>query len=241
MIDLHSHVLPGIDDGARSIGESIELLELANADGVETMVLTPHIYPGRWDLEAEELEPMFDDFVQACEEYFPTMRFLLGAEVHLLPVTLKLVEQGRVPFIGALQGHPVLLLELHDGRIPPFTLSAIHHLRRRGILPMIAHPERNREVMTNPEAMEPFVRAGCLLQLTAGSVTGHFGQRAQNAAMTLLDRQWAHVVASDTHHPVRRPPRMQAAWDTIASTFSDADAHRVMIDIPGAIVHARLS
>jgi len=237
MIDIHCHVLPEVDDGARDLQEAIALVRLAQRDGIRELVLTPHIYAGRFDNSLEDLEPRFAAFARLIRSKDIDVTLHLGAEVHLLPESLALIEAGGVPFVGSWAGERALLLELHDARIPPFAANAIRHLRRRGLRPIIAHPERNRAVMADADCLAPLIAAGCLLQLTAGSLVGAFGARAQQSSFELLDRRWVQFVASDAHNQLYRPPMMKRARAALVARHGEELAETLTASNPHRLVH----
>ncbi len=238
MIDIHSHLLPAVDDGSRDIQESIALLRIAVRDGIREMVLTPHIFAGRWDNNLSMLRPRFEAFYRLIQTKGIDIRLHLGAEVHLLVESLDLVDRGEVPMMGTWNGSPALLIELHDARIPPFTVNAIRHLKGRGLQVIIAHPERNKAVMADPACLEPLLAEGCLMQLTAGSLTGSFGGRAAGAATELLRREWVHFIATDAHNLRARPPRMREAREFVARHFGETVAERLTVENPAALIAA---
>lgn len=239
MIDLHCHYLPAVDDGAKDLHESLELLRAARRDGARQVVLTPHIFAGRWDHSLASLGPRFEAFAKLVADRRMGLELHLGAEVHLLPESLDLIDRGQAPFIGGWEGSKVVLLEMHDGRIPPFAIEAIRHLASRDVVAMIAHPERNRAVIANPSLMEQFVNEGCLLQLTAGSLVGGFGQPALEAAIALLDRGWATVVASDAHNLRHRPPMLRAARQELKRRYGRDVALALLEHRPAEILAGR--
>lgn len=239
MIDIHSHLLPAVDDGSRGIQESIALLRLAVRDGIREMVLTPHIFAGRWDNYLSMLKPRFEAFERLIRSKEIDIRLHLGAEVHLLIESLDLIDRGEVPMMGIWNGSPALLIELHDARIPPFTINAIRHLSGRGLQAIIAHPERNKAVMADPDCLEPLLAEGCLMQITAGSLIGNFGARAAGAAAELLRREWIHFIATDAHNLRSRPPMMREAKKFVARHFGDDVAERLTVANPGALLAAK--
>ena len=239
LIDVHCHYLPGVDDGARTIQDAIALLRAACEDGAGAAVLTPHVHAGRWDNALSTLQPRFAAIRRLIAGKGIGIRLYLGAEVHLLPASLALIEAGDVPYLGGWDGMKVLLLELPDGHIPAEAIGSVRRLLRRDVLPMIAHPERNKAVMRNVDAIEPFVLEGCLLQLTAASVIGEFGDRAARASRELLERGWATLVASDAHHLMRRPPRLGAARRWLREHYGEAVAAEMTAVAPGRIVAGR--
>lgn len=227
MIDVHCHYLPAVDDGARDLQTALKLIRLAYADGVRKIILTPHIYTGRWNNSLSFLLPRFTAFKNLVHSKQIDVELFLGAEVHLLPESFRLLSEGEIPFLGGWDGMKVMLLELPDGRIPPNAISAVRYLIREGVLPMLAHPERNRMVMDRIDVLEPFIAEGCLMQLTAASVIGEFGERAREAAKGILERGWASVVASDAHNLRYRKSRMTAARQHLAEHYGEETADRL--------------
>lgn len=239
LIDIHCHYLPGVDDGPAEIQDSIALMRLAVRDGARRIVLTPHVFPWRWPNTLATLQPRFNAFSRLIASKGIDVELFLGGEVHLVPELLDMVERREVPFIGGWEGEKALLLEMHDGQVPPFALGAVRVLRQMGIRPVIAHPERNREIMANPDRLEPFILAGCLVQVTAGSLIGRFGPKAGKAALALLDRGWVHFVATDAHNLRHRPPQLSAARAMLEDRHGLETAERLTSLAPGAVVAGR--
>jgi protein-tyrosine phosphatase len=236
VIDLHCHFLPGVDDGAPNLETALDLARAAVQNGIRTSVLTPHLYPGRWENHRSVSEPTFALFKQALQDSNIALDIRLGAEVHLLPESLALIDASEIPFLGKWAGNSVMLLEFPDGQIPVGAMMAVKYCLKRGIVPMIAHPERNKDVMRNVKKILPFVQEGCLLQLTAASVVGRFGASAHETAMRLLDEGVVTVVATDSHNMAYRPPILAEAKLALANRFG-ADVAVRMVDLnPSAIV-----
>lgn len=227
MIDLHSHLLPGIDDGPAHLDDALAMAQMAVADGIHTSVLTPHIHPGRYDNERADIEAAVQRFGAALQAAGIALRVLPGAEVRISPESLALVLQGRVPPIGSHHGHPVVLVELPHSGIPVGSLQFVQKLLSQHIRPVLAHPERNKAIMEDPERVAPLVRAGCWLQITAGAVTGHFGPQAQAAAHHFIAQGDARWVASDAHNTTSRPPQLSAAHQLITAQWGEATALRL--------------
>jgi len=239
MIDLHCHILPFVDDGAQDIAESLALATAAVADGITHAVLTPHLHPGRWENGLASLLPRFNAFRAMLASSALPLTLSLGAEVRLLPESLTMLAQDDVPMLGAWEGERVMLLEFPHEQVPVGALNAIKWLRARGVRPLLAHPERNRDLMREPGRIDAFVEAGCLLQVTAGSVVGAFGAPAQALAKLLLDAGRVTVVASDAHNIAHRPPLMAQARAALAAGWGDELALRLTRDNPQTIVGGR--
>ncbi len=215
MIDLHTHFLHGIDDGAQTLAESLDLARAAVADGITAAAMTPHIHPGRYNNQKAQINLHVSAFRAALQQHHIPLQVFSGAEVRLGLESLEHILAGEVPFLGRVNGCDILLLELPHQHIPVGSQQFVQKLLGLNIRPLIAHPERNKSVMANPSCIHPFVEAGCWLQLTAGSITGNFGATSQKTALGLLDEDWVHVVASDAHNLSARPPHLRAARQAV--------------------------
>lgn len=215
MIDIHNHIIPGIDDGADSLEQALALLELAQADGIQKLVCTPHMHPGRFDNNVKTIRPGFSELKKKAEQAGLTIQLAMAAEVRFSDEMMFQLRKDEIPMIGQWEGYRCLLLEMPHQGIPMGMEPMLDWLQKRDVRVVIAHPERNKELMAYPERVLPFVERGALLQLTAGSVAGLFGEKAEATARWFLDRELVHFVASDAHHPVRRPPAMALAAETL--------------------------
>lgn len=236
MIDLHCHYLPFVDDGPDTLRQSVELVALSLNRGITHAVLTPHVFPGQWDNTLESLRPGFDSFRRMLATSNLPLEVSLGAEVRLLPECLAMAERNELPTLGHWNGERVLLLELPDGQVPAGTEQAVAFLRERGYVPMIAHPERNRGVMGDCRKVQPLVEAGCLLQLTAGSVIGAFGPAAQRTALQLLDAGVVTVIATDAHNLAHRPPLLAEARGAVLARYGAEAAEALTLTTPARII-----
>lgn len=239
MIELHCHILPGVDDGARTMSDALDLVRASIDNGITGAVVTPHIYPGVWDNGQTNLRLALRALQNSIAANRLDFQIVLGAELRVHPDTLARVAARRLPLIGRFEGDDVALLEFPDGSIPPAALQACQGLLAAGIRPLIAHPERNKEVIRDPVRILPFVEAGCLLQVTAASLIGQFGDAALACAHDLIARGIVTVVASDTHNLRSRPPRLREAREALARLYGHGLAHRLTEDVPRQIVEAR--
>ncbi|MGB7739048.1 MAG: CpsB/CapC family capsule biosynthesis tyrosine phosphatase, partial [Steroidobacteraceae bacterium] len=187
MIDLHCHFLPGIDDGAATLADGLALAQAAAADGITYSVMTPHIHPGRYENTRSTIEQAFKDFRFALRKARIPLHIGMAAEVRLSPDIVALLSQNEVPFLGELDGDRIILLEFPHTHVPPGADKLVERLLKQRIRPLIAHPERNQDVIRNLSKIDPFVEMGCFLQITAGALVGHFGQAPQRRALQLLE------------------------------------------------------
>lgn len=228
MLDLHVHVLPGIDDGPRTLEDALALARALAEDGIEHIVATPHIYPGVFDNTASRIGEVFDGFQAAVSEAGIDLTMTWAAEVRICPEILEWIELRRLPMLnGSLVGPSTALIELPDGQIPVGTDKLMGLMMDRGITPLVAHPERNKAVMEQHTRLDALRRMGCKFQLTAGSLLGDFGTRAQTTAQKLLEAGWVDVIATDSHNRSSRRPRMKAAREWLTQQYDEALALRL--------------
>lgn len=238
MIDLHCHVLPGLDDGAATPDETLALLRLAIADGISQMVATPHINPGYFDNKPVTISAALHDVRQLIQQHQLPIRLAAAAEVRLTDQLMPALELGLLPFLGSWQGQKVLLLELPHSHVPAGTDKLLNWLARHDVIAMIAHPERNRDIQANFQCLTPLIRAGCLFQLTASSLIGDLGTRHQQCAEYMVAKRLFDVVASDCHNLDRRPPKLSAAVKRLIELTDAEYAQRLSLDHPAQIVAA---
>lgn len=237
MIDIHTHILPGIDDGARSLAESAEMGRLAAADGCSAMVATPHQRRGAWEnTEPARLEELR---VQVQEAVGPDLRILSGGEIHvwsdLLSAIDRLPETGVMP----LAGSRCLLLEFRGTETPAEGANLVHELCVAGWRPIVAHPEFIPWIAEDLAVAERLVSLGALTQVTAMSVTGDFGARPMTSTHRMLEEGLVHFVASDCHGPRRRPPGLRRARQLIAGRWGEDLARQLVVDNPEAALAGR--
>jgi protein-tyrosine phosphatase len=236
MLDLHAHVLPGIDDGPRTLDDAVALAQAMADDGIEHVVLTPHIYPGVFDNTPARIAEAFELLQVAVAERDIPLTMSWAAEVRICPEIIDWLELRRLPLLnGSLVGPGTVLIEMPDGQIPVGTDRLMGMLLEQGITPLIAHPERNKAVMEQLSRLEALRKLGCKFQLTAGSLLGEFGSRAQTTAQGLLDAGWADVVATDAHNRSSRRPRLSAARDWLSEHYGSELATLLTLTNPTAI------
>jgi protein-tyrosine phosphatase len=230
MIDLHSHILPAIDDGPASLAGSVEMARAAVADGIEAIAATPHV---RWDYQttADAMLEAVEVVREAVAAAEIPLRVLPGGEIDL--EWLEGMDADEVPRF-ALGGNPgYVLLEFPYVGWPIDLPEVVFRLVARRIVPVLAHPERNAEVQAAPERLAPALSTGALLQVTAASVDGRIGRRSERCALDLIERGWAHMIASDAHEPSIRSIGMSTAAERVGD---EALARWLTDEVPRAIV-----
>jgi protein-tyrosine phosphatase len=230
LIDLHSHILPGVDDGARTLEESVEIARAAVADGIEAIAATPHVrddYP----TEAGTMEQRVEELRAALVEAGVPLQVYTGGEIAFDRVADLDPEDRRRFGLGGNPGY--LLVEFPYYGWPLSLADDLFHLQVAGCTPVLAHPERNAEVQAAPERLEPIVEAGTLVQVTAASLDGRLGRTAREAGLQLIELRCAHLIASDAHHPGIRAVGMAAAAQVVGD---EALARWLTDDVPRAVV-----
>lgn len=235
MIDLHCHLLPGIDDGPKELGDAIELARASVVNGITHAVVTPHITPGRYDNDLLSISTVYQAFKQTLIESEIDLKIGMAAEVRLGPEIFTLFEEERLPFLGEFEGRKVLLMEFPHDHIPPGSDKMIKWLFDHNIIPMIAHPERNKDVLWKLSKLQPFVEAGCLLQLTASSLVGNFSPHAEQCARTILEKGWVTILASDAHNLHKRLPEIEPGRAVVEEMLGKEASWKMVKDIPWEI------
>jgi protein-tyrosine phosphatase len=232
LIDLHSHILPGIDDGAKTLEDSIELAKHSVANGVTHMMCTPHIHQGIFDNNVETIELSFTQLIAAVRQNNIALKLAYSCEIRITPDILTWVAHKSLPFIGEWKGKQALLLELPHSHIPPGVENLVRWLLKNNIQPIIPHPERNRDIIADYNRINMLKRIGCIFQVTAGAFIGRFNEQVQTIAERLLSENLIAYVASDMHNLHRRPNDMLACKQALTQIAGSAKAQALVYDIP---------
>jgi len=239
LIDLHVHILPGIDDGPRTLEDSLEMARLAVADGITTMVATPHLFRRRsvdfHDLiRPDDLRQAVDRFNEQLAQEAIELTVLPGCEVPLFPEIIKFFDEGRILTIN--DGQRYICLEMPESVIPPATEDIIFQLNSRGITPIITHPERNLIFYEAPQKLKRLISLGCLSQITARSLTRGFGWGVSRFAKKLVRQGLVHVMATDAHSVKNRPPVMGKALEKLGKLVGKSQAWNMVATVPERII-----
>ena len=233
MIDLHCHLLPGLDDGSPDFATSLAMAKLAVADGITDIACTPHITPGVYDNSSATIRPLIETLVAMLDSEGIGLKLWMGADVHVAPDLVAKLGSGFVP---TLAGSRYFLLEPPHQVVPQRLDELVRSLIQAGFVPLITHPERLGWIESHYEMIERMLKYGALVQLTAGSLTGGFGRRAQYWSERLLDKGLVDIVASDAHNITGRQPTLSAAVEVIAGRLGDAAAMELVLHRPAAIL-----
>ncbi|SDS95004.1 protein-tyrosine phosphatase [Halopseudomonas xinjiangensis] len=240
MIDLHSHLLPGIDDGPEDLSTALDMARLAVASGTTHLICTPHIHPGRYSNDAASIKLAWQAFDKALKSAGIPLRTGFAAEVRFGSELFTSIGDGTVPFMGDWNGRKAVLLEFSHADVPFGAERMTEWMLAQGVVPIIAHPERNKGIMRHPARLKAFLQQGCLLQVTAGSVAGKFGERARKLAHSLLREGVVNILASDGHNLGKRPPDMRHGLRVASEIVGERQAKHLVLDTPWKIVHGQL-
>lgn len=202
MIDIHTHILPGLDDGPGTIEESLEMAEACVSAGFTAVVATPHVIPGVFENGSQEILESVRALRKSLEAEKIPLEVYPGAEYHITPDLPQDLAEGKLVTLGNTGKY--LLVELPVQELPPYTEQVLFQILLNGVTPVLAHPERNEYLATHPQALAELVRKGVLVQVTAGCLTGLFGSLPKKAAYRYLKEEMVHFVATDAHGPGRR-------------------------------------
>lgn len=231
MIDLHSHILPGIDDGAPTLAVALEMARIASADGIRVMACTPHIYPGMYDNNAEGIRAATAQLQAVLQQNDIALELVYAADAHLVPNMVSKLEEGLIPTFN--DGRYFLLEPPHHVAPPQFEVHVLQ-LLAAGYVPIITHPERLTWVKSYYEVFCRLVQRGAWIQITAGSISGSFGAHARYWSQRMLQDGLVHVIASDAHGVSQRAPKMQAAVALAAEQVGEVEAQHMVTTRPAA-------
>ena len=234
MIDLHCHILPGIDDGPSSIDESIEMCRIAASDGISVLVATPHFTPGLYEPSSEQVFMAVDELAGRIKEEGLELKLLAGADVRISPELRGHLDTFPHLWLNGTSTH--FLIELPHDEAPHNWESFLLPFQRSGLVPVLTHPERNPTFMTGLSSIRTFVANGGLVQLTAMSITGDFGPTVQDLAFEILEEGLAHVIATDAHSQTSRPPVLSAAVKLASHAVGEEAALSMVDAVPSRII-----
>jgi protein-tyrosine phosphatase len=256
MIDLHAHILPGVDDGPLTLTESVEMCRRGHQDGIQTIVATPHILEGVYANDRPTILTKVQELNEAVKRFGlqsskfgvknhnstirnPQSEFkvLPGADVHFSSDMVRLCKNEGIVTVNDKGCY--VMVEFDFQGIPYRAEDVLFQLMAEGITPIITHPERNLEIGKRPQRYAEMIRMGCLGQVTAMSLTGGFGPGVRQIAENLLKNRLIHIIASDTHSITRRPPILSMAVRIAEKIVGKEEARRMVTDYPQAVIEGR--
>ncbi len=233
MVDLHCHILPGIDDGPATMEESLTMARSAIADGITHVVATPHS-SNEYFFDFAQVRHLRDELQAKIGD---RLNIATGCDFHLNPENLISLRKEARQY--CIHQRDYLLVEFSQFSIPPAMDQALHEIQLASMRPVITHPERNAILRAHPERLKKWVRQGCFVQVTGGALTGGFGPGAQQDALRWIGNGLIHFVASDAHNTQSRPLRLQPAYNVVVDRFGQEKAHALFQDNPLAALEGR--
>ncbi len=233
MIDLHCHILPGIDDGAPDLETSLAMARIAVADGITVTACTPHMMPGYYDNTSAGIRAAVDSLRIELEKATIPLRLVTGADVHLITGLAGALRRDERLTLADTR---YFLFEPPHNTAPPRMAEAVFDCMAAGFHPIITHPERLRWIEEHYDLMGQMVDAGAWMQLTAGSVTGRFGKRTQYWAERMLDEGLVHILATDAHNLRSRAPVLSEAAEAVAGRLGQEAANDMVLTRPLAVL-----
>jgi protein-tyrosine phosphatase len=228
MVDLHCHILFGLDDGAKTIEDSLAMAEDGIADGITHVVATPHA-SSAYTFDFARVRAARDALAKKLNG---RLTLATGCDFHLNPENLQSIRGNPAPY--CINQKDYLLVEFNEYSIPPSMNQTLHDLQLAGLHPIITHPERNGILRSQPERLLQWVRLGCYVQITAGSLAGVFGPGAQEDAWSWIGQGMVHFISSDAHNTSRRPLKLQFAFDAVAERFGSEKSLALLLENPMA-------
>lgn len=233
MYDLHCHLLPGIDDGATDLAMSLTMARMAVADGITVTACTPHIYPGLYENTGPGIREAIARLQAELDREGIALKLVVGADVHLDHGLVAGIRGGRIP---TLADSRYLLFEPPHHVAPPRLEETLFELMAAGITPVITHPERLTWVEQHYDSFVRMAHRGAWIQVTAGALTGRYGRRARHWGERFVGEGHCHILATDAHHPERRPPLLAEAREAAAVLVGAEEALHMVHTRPAGIL-----
>jgi protein-tyrosine phosphatase len=233
MVDLHCHILSGMDDGAKTAADSLAMAEMAIADGITHVVATPHSN-NEYQFDYAAVERAAAELQNAVSD---RLEIATGCDFHLSPENLAKLKRNAAPF--CIHQKDYLLVEFNEFSIPLTIDQALYEIQLAGLRVIITHPERNGIMRSQPERLEKWIRKGSYGQVTGGSLLGAFGAAARQTSLEWIARGMIHFVASDAHNVSGRPHKLRAAYDLVQAEFGEEKAEALFRENPLAAFEGR--
>ena len=236
MVDIHHHLLWGLDDGPKDFETSLGMAKESAADGVTHIVCTPHAN-STWAYQPEVNEEKIAELQAALDRESVPLKIGIGCDFHI--TYDNILDAKANPARYSINGLGYLMVELPDYGVPRGLTETFYELQLAGLTPVLTHPERNPTLQTDQARLAEWMRGGLLVQITGDSVIGKMGKTAQRIAHELLAKRWVHFIATDAHNLTSRPPRLSQARDLVAKKYGEEYAESLVTTNPAAVFHGK--
>lgn len=233
MIDIHCHILPGVDDGAECMHDAISMAMIAKEQGIKKIIATPHYHPEFRYLKGEELKKVYEDFKNELNENKIDLEIYLGNEIYF---TYNLIENISDLDFYSLNDSKYVLVEFPPTNFPINLCNVVYELKQKGFTPVLAHVERYIKIHEDPEIIYDCIKTGAIIQINSSSLMGKNGKELQKLCNLLISRNMVHLVSSDAHSSGRRRPLLKDAYEYIEKKYSKAKADNLFIKNPQCII-----
>lgn len=233
MIDLHCHILPEVDDGAKCMGEAIEMAMIAKEDGIKKIIATPHYHPEFKYLKGQELNKVYEEFKNELNKNEIDIEIYIGNEIYF---TYDLIDNISELDFYTLNNSKYILIEFPPTNFPSNLCNIVYELKQKGFIPVLAHVERYMKVHDDPEIIYDCIKTGAIIQINGSSIMGKNGKELQRLCNLLISRNMVHLVSSDAHGSGRRRPLLKEAYEYIEKKFSKDLADELFINNAQCII-----
>lgn len=233
MIDIHCHILPGLDDGPKTMEQALAMARLAERSGTRRIIATPHFLNGVYTIDTHQIKQCAEQFSRALDREKINIEMFTGAEIRVAHNICTLFEKGALP---SLAGSAYYLFELPDIFFKEGVFRMLHQLQKREVVPVIAHPERNYTLLKKPGMIQAFLDRQCVFQLTGESVLGNNGKASFRLSKEMICSGSAHFIASDGHNTDSRPPVLKNVFKAVKKISNETTAGKLMIENPETLL-----
>ena len=234
MIDIHCHILPGVDDGAKDLEDSLEMARIAQSEGIKTIINTSHYHPDFDYMVGEELLKELVSFNKILKENNIEVEVLIGNELYYSDNLLEYMDKKE---FYTLNNSKYILIEFAPTRFPKNLCDVVYELKIRGYIPILAHVERYQEVQDNPKLIQEAIKEGAFIQVNASSVLGKGPSECNKSCDALLKHNMVHFIGTDAHGSNRRRPLIKEAYEYVSKKYGEDKANKLFLDNPNSVIN----
>jgi len=234
MIDIHCHILPGVDDGSKDLNDSLEMAKIAQSEGIKTIINTSHYHPDFDYIVGEKLLEELVNFNKVLKENNIDVEVLIGNELYYSDDLLEYIDKKE---FYTLNKSKYILIEFGHTRFPKNVCDVVYELKIRGYIPILAHVERYQEVQDNPKLIQEAIKEGALIQVNASSVLGKGPSECNKSCDVLLRHNRVHFIGTDAHGSNRRRPFIKDAYEYVSKKYGEDKANKLFLDNPSRVIN----